>query len=357
MTNTKFMVANITWNSSGWKQPTSSDRSNFKWVKEHPESKPTESWNFEIGPSSSSVYGGFQTNDSTQPTHFENGGIVFFFSKNLRTNTNYIVGYYGKAKYLGNKLRRGRYSNLLGTSAFSTRLLEYVPFTKDFLPAGKQRIGRCNFMYLSEKEARRILAKILQLNSHLVGKDNDDEDPLGVYQKIARTAKRYFPNIKIPKMEMPKVESDVLGEFLKKEIPQFQADDRINMIKNNKKLRESYERHQKLLNLAIPYLEIHNYKKLRKIFSKCDIEAVRGRTMYLVEAKSCDSANIKSQVLTAVSQLFHYEYEVVSKTKNFATKMVLLIECLPPNDLLAFLVNHCGIQLWYKENKSITKYA
>ncbi|MHB8579042.1 MAG: hypothetical protein ACYDA4_04170 [Ignavibacteriaceae bacterium] len=290
--------------------------------------------------------GRFQVRDEFQPTKFETGGIIFFFSRNLYENKNYIVGMYAKAEYTGNT----GFSNIEAPTKYCLKLYKYLEFNKErYLPNGRIRIPQVNFTYITEKNAKNILKDALSINSTVSGIE-DDSNPRSDFLKLAHISKLYIKDITIPKLQIKNDDLITFGDFIKKEFPNFSSDDRIIITKNNDKLKRSYIRHQDLINRAIDLLKEKKWRRF-KISSNADILATKGQRILILEAKSITAENTKSQIRNAVSQLYQYSYELNIKGYK-KHKLVLLLEKCPEDYWFSFC-KYCNIELWYKENKVI----
>jgi hypothetical protein len=340
------MIVNLTWNSKAW-EDVSHDKSNFGWVKSHPRSAPSESWNFYLPRNSKSKRGWFQVQDDRQPAKFEDGGIIFFFSRNNSENKNYLVGMYAKANF-----GKTKHGNIVAPTDCCLRFYNYVRFDRKLhLPPKRKRIPQVGFTYITEKNAKSIIKDALQAGSTVNGVE-ENSDPRADFSKLTRIAKLYFRGIRIPKFQVQEINSITFEAFVKKEIPNFTSDDRITISKDNAKLKRSYTRHQDLLNRAIETLQEKGWHSCR-IPSDADLLASKGRTMIILEAKSITPANQRSQIRNAVSQLYQYSYELSSKSR-WKHRLVLVLERCPEDYWFEFC-SYCNIELWYKENKVIIR--
>lgn len=153
---TRCLLANITWNSNNWIEP-SDDSSNHSYVKDG--NVPGESWNFDkeaVWNDNDFIYGYAQfTKDpsETKPP------IIVFYSDNK------IVGFYGNAE-VSNYDKGGGIKNLSGEMDLSFVLENKIEDIKNkgFLE-GKERIGQIGFNYLEDrKNIIAILEEALRLN-------------------------------------------------------------------------------------------------------------------------------------------------------------------------------------------------
>lgn len=350
MKKRKFMIVNITWNSMGWVKPTH-EPSNFAWVKENPNKDPGESWNFSFG-ESKTKHGFFQF--KAKPRYFADSGIIFFFSKYVRNNKNYIVGLYAKACVHATKSKH----YISAPTKYCIKLPNYLPFNRErYLPIGRKRIPQCNYTYIDLLHAKRILQDAIRFN-RMPRDFEESESPQKSFRKLVTISKLYFPDIEVPRFKTRRVNKEEYLEFIKKEIPNFKSADWITIKKNNAKLKDSFSRHECLVNKFID--EYLNEKKYRKVsFKNADIVAKKGSKILIIEVKSCTDRNITAQVKNAISQLYYYQfvYEKSMHSRGNQLKLVLVMEKMPPIDLCNFVTEFCGIELWYKENKVLVRYT
>ena len=90
-------MVNITWNPYGWSRPYINPKAGHTSVRNSPGN---ESLNFDFNKKGlddeNYVFG--HTQWRGQPRWFEKPGIIFFFTRNLDTRQNQIVGVYGNAE-------------------------------------------------------------------------------------------------------------------------------------------------------------------------------------------------------------------------------------------------------------------
>lgn len=95
------LLANITWNPTGWRNTYQNPKAGHKYAKEY---VGHESLNFKFDKKGldkgDSIYGFVQWTNA--PVNFENGGVIIFYSKNLDKNKGEIVGIYGNVEILEN---------------------------------------------------------------------------------------------------------------------------------------------------------------------------------------------------------------------------------------------------------------
>ncbi len=92
------IIANITWNPDGWRNTYVNRHAGHRYVRESPGH---ESLNFKFDKpidKNGKVHGYVQW--TYAPKDFESGGIIAFYSRNLKTGEGEIVGIYGDAEIL-----------------------------------------------------------------------------------------------------------------------------------------------------------------------------------------------------------------------------------------------------------------
>jgi hypothetical protein len=157
--NKKFILANITWNSRGWKDE-SDDISNHSWVKGG--GTPHESWNFDFDNERNTETEIFGYAKFTNPPKVEgDNNLIIFHSQNK------IVGFYGKAKFLKPDDAFND-NNLIGYRQLSVGLDNKIENVKEkgYLE-DKLRIGQGGFNYLNKPDTiDQILQEAMILNPH-----------------------------------------------------------------------------------------------------------------------------------------------------------------------------------------------
>ena len=156
----KILLANITWNSNGWKEP-SDDKSGHKWVAKG--GQPHESWNFDFENKrnpSGKVLGYAQFTKAPLVKGTEN--LILFYSQNK------IVGLYGKAEILKEpiSINKSESYNLIGDTDFSLHFANEINDVKEKGYLGdKLRVGQIGYSYLNDLEiVNKILDEASELN-------------------------------------------------------------------------------------------------------------------------------------------------------------------------------------------------
>lgn len=156
----KFIIANITWNSNGWKGP-SDDKSGHQWVKEG--NIPHESWNFDFdNPRNTDkhILGFAQFTNAPKVEGDKN--LVILYSKNK------IVGFYGKCEVFSEHqiIDSDQSYNLKSPRDFAIALDNHIDKVKEkgFL-GGKERVGQTGFNYLENFDTvKKIVNTAIDLN-------------------------------------------------------------------------------------------------------------------------------------------------------------------------------------------------
>ena len=95
----KFLIANITWNPTGWRNTYINPKAGHKYAKEHPGH---ESLNFKFDKkgidTATEIYGFIQW--TAKPKQFKNGGTIIFYTTNTDEHKGQIVGIYSNVDIL-----------------------------------------------------------------------------------------------------------------------------------------------------------------------------------------------------------------------------------------------------------------
>jgi len=98
-----IIVANITWNPSGWRNPYTNPKAGHKYARTYPGH---ESLNFKFDKKNLDteqlIYGFIQ--GTNPPKKFKDGGVIIFYTRNLDTNNAEIVGIYCDVKIIDKKI-------------------------------------------------------------------------------------------------------------------------------------------------------------------------------------------------------------------------------------------------------------
>lgn len=157
---TKIILANITWNSKDWKEP-SDDKSGHAWVGG--ENVAQESWNFDFDNKRNDeehIYGFVKF--TAAPNAEGDNNLIIFYSQGK------IVGFYGQTEILKDwvEINENQSYNLIGKKELSLVLPNKIDEIKEkgFLE-DKQKVGQVGFTYLKKIEtALDILDEAIKLN-------------------------------------------------------------------------------------------------------------------------------------------------------------------------------------------------
>ena len=184
----KSLIANITWNRKNWSAVDILPQAGHRYVRN---SAGHECLNFDFKKkgidTDELVYGYFQR--TNEPKKLEKNGIIIFFSKNVITNVNYVVGIYGHAEILTkDKIRKyikfennEYWTNIRARKEFSLILSTPIKFNKNIF--GVERVGMCGYSYLKNDRVTFILDEIIK-------KQNNPPD----LKKLEKIKKHYISN-------------------------------------------------------------------------------------------------------------------------------------------------------------------
>lgn len=209
----RFIIANITWNNSGWRNIYVDPRAGHSYPREQPGH---ESLNFEFNKrrldTTDKVFGYVQWRG---PPTIGRDGVIFFYTKNLISGRNEIVGVYGNALVL-KEMRRTTWkgfeddellSNICADKNLS--LLFSIPLELPFR-------GFRAFKYINGKLAETIVSDEIEQLKKSGGMGRDEYQKLtGLFEFITR---RKFESSKILAAEEDAKEQQGLEEQLVKEV-------------------------------------------------------------------------------------------------------------------------------------------
>ena len=232
----RFIIANITWNDSGWRNTYVNPKAGAKPVREVPGH---ESLNFEFNKKGvddeSHVFGYLQW--WGRPRRFEEPGIIFFFTNNLDKKRNEIVGVYGDAKILDKPLNRrweGFENNELISNIKAVKeksILFPIPLDANQYSKGKRLVPQAGLRYISQDLASMMITD--EINTfEKSGARKDELDKLfSIFETI--TGKKYILNsddqeqLELDEI-MKNVSKDELRKKLKNIVPQNHESTKIN---------------------------------------------------------------------------------------------------------------------------------
>ena len=168
----KFVIANITWNDSNWRDIYINPQAGHKYARENPGN---ESLNFDFNKEGlddeTHVFGHVQWRG--QPRRFQEPGVIFFFTKNLETRQNEIVGVYGNAEILNPARKtewRGFENNKLVSNVKAEKdksILFPIPLYADqyskWKPEWKRLVPQSGLRYISQDLASAMITNEIHL--------------------------------------------------------------------------------------------------------------------------------------------------------------------------------------------------
>ena len=232
MSNSRFLIANITWNDSGWKNIYVNPKAGHRYAKTLPGH---ESLNFKFDKkgidTSDKVYG--YVHWISAPTKLDKKAVIFFYTKNLTNSKNEIIGVYGNAEVIdparetswpgfeNNKL----FSNLFADKNLS--LLFPAPLDSDKYSNSKRLVPQAGFTYVTLDLARQIISdELREATSSGITKEHFDK-LVGIFEFI--TGEPYEESYPADKsvteqIELEKeIQKDLTDEKRKKLIEELKA--------------------------------------------------------------------------------------------------------------------------------------
>ena len=197
MEKSRFIIANITWNSHGWREPYSNEKAGHKLVRTGPGH---ESLNFKFDKEGRDdekhVFGYVQL--SGYPRRFEEPGVIFFFTKNLDGGRNEIVGVYGNAEIVKPQISVKREESGSGSVSASIKadkeksilFPKYLDAGKYKDPGWKRMVGRFGLRYISQELAVEMITDEIREAKKSVGITKKELDKLRSISELI-TKKRY----------------------------------------------------------------------------------------------------------------------------------------------------------------------
>lgn len=180
----RAIIANITWNDSGWTYPEIHPEAGHKFAQDK---SGHECLNFIFNKTidtGNKVHGYFQTHKS--PKNFS--GLIFFYSYDFRNKKGKIVGVYGSAKITDTKSHSGfigfekntLLTNIVANKSISLRFPKYLDAEKYF--SGERKApGQVGFSYISDENALVILENEIQ-ECKLMNENNSVDQLVKIYE-------------------------------------------------------------------------------------------------------------------------------------------------------------------------------
>lgn len=163
MPMSRFIIANVTWNESGWRSIYVNPRAGHRYAREHPGH---ESLNFDFNKkgldTDQNIFGYVQWRGA--PRKFQNGGMILFYSKNLKNGRNEIIGVYGHAEILkpyGETKWKGFEADKLISNIKADKELSIlfpIPLNADKYSNNKRLVPQAGLKYIDLQLASRIIS-------------------------------------------------------------------------------------------------------------------------------------------------------------------------------------------------------
>jgi hypothetical protein len=158
----RIIVANITWNDSGWRNIYVNPRAGHEYARKHPGH---ESLNFDFNKkgvdTDEDVYGYFKW--THRPRQLGANGLIIFYSRNLETGKGEIVGIYGNAKILEKDRKvewKGFHENYLDLTISAKKHLSLLfpkPLDSGKYSGGKRLVPQGGYTYKTLDFAEKII--------------------------------------------------------------------------------------------------------------------------------------------------------------------------------------------------------
>jgi putative restriction endonuclease len=168
----KFLIANISWNPTRWRDTYVNPRAGHEYARKFPGH---ESLNFKFDKkgvdNERDVFGFIQW--KYKPTSFENGGIIIFYTQNTDERKGEIVGIYCNVQILKNRLKypwSGFENNILDLNIKASKDLSMLfPVSlnaNNYKSESKKRLtGQIGFSYHDISLAEQIVKdELIELN-------------------------------------------------------------------------------------------------------------------------------------------------------------------------------------------------
>ena len=191
-----FLIANISWNPTGWRNTYINPKAGHKYAREFPGH---ESLNFKFDKK------GIDTDDEVfgyiqwkyRPANFENGGIIIFYSNNTDEWKGQIVGIYSNVIILKNRKKaywKGFQNNEIEfdvKAQKSLSLLFPIPLDANNYKENKSKrlVGQVGFSYYNISLAERIVIDELIALSKSGAQKNEFKKLTNIYEYI--TGKKF----------------------------------------------------------------------------------------------------------------------------------------------------------------------
>jgi len=158
----RVIIANITWNNSGWRSIYVNPRAGHKYARKYPGH---EALNFDFNKENiddeQNVYGFIQW--TVPPKRLGDKAIIIFYSVNLENYNGEIIGIYGDAKILEKNKQtkwKGFQNDVLSSNISAKKelsLLFPIPLKAEKYSNGKRLVPQVGFTYKDEEIAEKII--------------------------------------------------------------------------------------------------------------------------------------------------------------------------------------------------------
>ena len=285
------IVANLTWNPTGWRGLYTNPNAGHKYARGHPGH---ESLNFKFDKKIDTkikIHGFVQW--TYHPKSFKNGGIVLFHSNNLELNQGEFVGIYGNAEVLEPSISsnyKGFQGNKLWSNLRADRNLSILfPIPLKANKFGKDKFDpQVGFTYKNTKLILNIInAEIIELKKNGI-KIDEYKTLLLLYEMITGTTYSTDDNIEQDEKEQTELVDHFSG------IKSHEIIDDLNSITSTapEKILISHKTYKRN-NKSIALLKLlHNFKC--QVCNK-SIKIRNGK--YYVEAAHIISKSLKGPEL------------------------------------------------------------
>jgi putative restriction endonuclease len=186
-----FLIANISWNPSGWRNTYINPRAGHKYARKHPGH---ESLNFKFDKkgidTDQEIFGFIQW--ESKPVNFENGGIIIFYTNNTDERKGQIVGIYSNVEILKQRKKanwKGFQDNFLDLNIKAEKglsMLFPIPLNANLYKteSSKRLTGQIGYSYYNISIANKIVTdELIELNKSNVLK-NEFEKLKRIYSFI-----------------------------------------------------------------------------------------------------------------------------------------------------------------------------
>ena len=189
MIKNSIVIANLSWNNSGWEKPIANPKAHHKYAKKFPGH---ESLNFKFNKkidNKNEIYGYVEMNNA-KPRKFSDGGVFIFYSMNTDKNLGQIVGIYADVRILDTKKETSYkkfekdilFSNIKADKNLSLRFPYYLNSDKyKKYTDGKRLVGQIGITYYDDMN---ILKEIIIDELNELEKENIHMKEIDILKNI-----------------------------------------------------------------------------------------------------------------------------------------------------------------------------